>query len=120
MENKFKCDCDCLHENEVKLAKSVIKKTKEINILCNFFKAFADNTRLKIMCVLDNVKQMCVCDIAVSLNMTKSAISHQLRYLKEAMLIKSNKLGKEVFYSLADDHVKTIFEMGIEHIKEMN
>ena len=63
---------------------------------------------------------MCVCDIAVSLGMTKSAISHQLKFLKENKLIKSEKYGKEIFYSLADEHVKDIFEKGLEHLEELN
>jgi ArsR family transcriptional regulator len=61
---------------------------------------------------------MCVCDLAALLNMTKSAISHQLRYLRQANLVKPRRQGKEVFYSLADDHVKEIFEKGLEHIRE--
>lgn len=118
-KNECKCDCSCIHEEKMMLAKSALEKFRIFSELENFFKTFADNTRLKIMCVLDEVGSMCVCDIAVALNMTKSAISHQLNYLKKANLIKSSKKGKEVFYSLADEHVKDIFEMGVEHLQEI-
>ena len=120
MENKNKCDCLCLHESHVKEAKISLKKTKIFDNLSVFFKTFADATRLKIICVLDSVGSMCVCDIAVSLSMTKSAISHQLKFLKDNKLIKSSKKGKEIFYSLADEHVKDIFEKGLEHMEELN
>lgn len=120
MENKNKCDCACLHESHVVEAKSGIDKVKIFDELSQFFKTFADETRLKIICALDGVGNMCVCDIAVALQMTKSAISHQLKFLKENNLIKAKKSGKEIFYSLADEHVKSIFEMGIEHLKEID
>ena len=81
----------------------------------DFFKILGDSTRLRILCALDN-EEMCVCDIANLLNMTKSSISHQLRILKEDMLVKSRKLGKEVYYSLNDEHVKMVLEIAIEHI----
>lgn len=119
MENK-NCDCSCLHEHNVIDAKKSIEQIKIFNKMSNFFKTFADETRLKIICALDSVKSMCVCDIAVTLNMTKSAISHQLKYLRENKLIKSEKRGKEIFYSLADDHVQYIFEMGLNHLGELD
>lgn len=112
------CDCKPIYEDKKNLAVEALKRTEIFMELENFFKVFSDSTRLKILTVLDSVDSMCVCDIAVALNMTKSAISHQLKYLKESSLIKSQKAGKEVFYSLADDHVKDILEKGIEHLKE--
>lgn len=120
MENKNVCDCSCLHESHVVDAKSEIDKVKIFDTMSRFFKTFADETRLKIVCALDGVGSMCVCDIAVALQMTKSAISHQLKFLKESNLIKSQKFGKEIFYSLADEHVKIIFEMGLEHLQEID
>ena len=119
MENKYVCDCECIHKEKTKQAKSSLKKFKHTDHLIKFFKSIADETRLKILCVLDEVETMCVCDIAVTLNMTKSAISHQLKYLKDCKLIKSTKQGKIVFYTLADEHIREIFEMGREHIEEM-
>lgn len=119
MENKNICDCTCLHESHVSQAQSAIEKVEIFDKLSTFFKTFADVTRLKIICALDEVGSMCVCDIAFALQMTKSAISHQLKFLKDNKLIKSEKNGKEIFYSLADEHVKTIFEMGLSHLGEL-
>ncbi|HHU74808.1 MAG TPA: helix-turn-helix transcriptional regulator, partial [Clostridiales bacterium] len=85
--------------------------------LADFFKVFGDSTRIKILWALDR-EDMCVCDLAVLLGMTKSAISHQLKTLRQARLVKYRKKGKVVIYSLADDHVKNILEVGFEHIGE--
>ena len=86
-------------------------------ILRNFFKVFGDVTRLKLLSVLFH-SEMCVCDLAKTLNMTQSAISHQLRILKQMKLVKNRREGKTVFYSLADGHIKTIINQGMEHIQE--
>lgn len=112
------CDCVCIHEKETTKAIAELDKFREIDDVCEFYKNFSDSTRLKIICILDKLKRMCVCDVAVALNMTKSAISHQLKYLKDNNLIVSEKIGKIVFYSLADKHVKDIFEIGIKHVRE--
>ena len=85
--------------------------------LSGFFKVFGDATRIKILCILLQ-SEMCVCDLAQTLNMTQSAISHQLRMLKQMKLVKSRREGKTVFYSLADGHIKTIVNQGMEHIRE--
>ena len=85
--------------------------------LAELFKVFGDPTRIRLMSVLLG-EEMCVCDIAEALGMNQSAVSHQLRVLKNAKLIKNRKDGKQVFYSLADDHVSTILAMGLEHIEE--
>lgn len=85
--------------------------------LAELFRIFADSTRIKILYVLFEA-EMCVCDIAECLNMTQSAISHQLRLLKQSKLVKFRREGKTVFYSLADDHVRTIIGMGMEHLCE--
>ena len=87
--------------------------------LAELFKVFGDSTRIKILWALDEA-EMCVCDIAFLLNMTQSAISHQLRVLKQAELVKSRREGKIVFYSLEDEHVKQIFDQGLIHILEEN
>ncbi|NLM06710.1 MAG: helix-turn-helix transcriptional regulator [Tissierellia bacterium] len=86
--------------------------------LAELFKTFGDTTRIKILYVLEKAEEICVNHIAESLNMSQSAISHQLRVLKDYKLIKSRREGKHVFYSLADDHVLTIMEQGYEHIEE--
>jgi len=111
------CDCDVIHASVVEKVKKKMPDEGELYDLSDFFKVLGDSTRVKIMWALDE-SEMCVCDIAVLLNMTKSAISHQLRSLKQANLVKYRKEGKIVFYSLSDDHVKDIFEKGLEHIRE--
>ncbi|MBU3839744.1 MAG: metalloregulator ArsR/SmtB family transcription factor [Candidatus Ruminococcus intestinipullorum] len=90
---------------------------QELRLLADFFKVFADTTRIKILCVLFQ-SEMCVCDLAQTLNMTQSAISHQLRILKQMKLVTNRREGKTVFYSLADSHIETILNQGIEHICE--
>ncbi|MBP1926595.1 ArsR family transcriptional regulator [Sedimentibacter acidaminivorans] len=111
------CDCEVIHADVVDSVKKKMPEESELYDLSDFFKVLGDSTRAKIIWALDE-SEMCVCDIAVLLNMTKSAISHQLRSLKQANLVKYRKEGKIVFYSLADDHVKDIFEKGLEHIRE--
>lgn len=112
------CDSSChVHESVVERVKSRLPSDDLIYDLSELFKVFGDSTRTKILsCLL--VDEMCVCDIAECLNMTKSAVSHQLRYLRGARLVKPRRQGKEVFYSLSDDHVSSIFECGLSHIKE--
>lgn len=111
------CDCDVIHGDVVEEVKKRMPKEDDLYDLSDFFKVLGDSTRVKIIWALDE-KEMCVCDIAVLLNMTKSAISHQLRSLKQAELVKFRREGRVVYYSLKDDHVKDIFEKGMEHIKE--
>lgn len=118
-EEKLFCDCDVIHEDVVKEAKEEMPEDDLLYDLADFFKVFADSTRIKILSALEG-REMCVCDLAVTLNMTKSAISHQLRTLKAGDLVKYRKSGKNVYYSLKDDHVKSIIELGMEHIKEVN
>ena len=90
---------------------------EELQDLAEFFKVFGDATRVKILFVLLQA-EMCVCDLAAALSMTQSAISHQLRILKQNKLVKNRREGKSIFYSLADDHVRTIINQGREHIEE--
>lgn len=89
----------------------------ELYDLAELFKVFGDSTRIRILYVLFEA-EVCVCDLAAALNMTQSAISHQLKILKQNRLIKSRREGKSIFYSLADDHVRTIIAQGQEHIEE--
>ena len=89
----------------------------ELYDLAELFKVFGDSTRMKIICCLFE-HEMCVCDIAELINSTQSAVSHQLRVLKQAKLVKGRKEGKAVYYSLDDDHVRKIYEIGKEHIGE--
>lgn len=85
--------------------------------LAELFKMFGDSTRIRILFVLIE-KEMCVCDLANELNMTQSAISHQLRILKQSKLVKNRRDGKSIYYSLADEHVYTIMAQGLEHVEE--
>lgn len=110
-------DCDVLHDEVVEKVRGKMPEEDLLYDLADFFKVLGDSTRIRIIWALDE-NEMCVCDLAVLLNMTKSAISHQLRSLRQANLVKFRRQGKEVFYSLADDHVKEIFEKGLDHIKE--
>lgn len=110
------CDCNVIHEGLVEDAKSKMLDSEFISEISTFFKILGDNTRVKILFALDH-NEMCVCDIANVLNMTKSSISHQLSYLKDLNIVKSRKSGKEVYYSLDDEHVKEVFEVAISHIE---
>jgi ArsR family transcriptional regulator len=111
------CTCSTIHEDVVEKVKKLIPPEEALYDLAELFKVFGDSTRIKIICVLFE-SEMCVCDIAALLKMTQSAISHQLRVLKNARLVKYRKEGKVVYYSLDDKHVKQIFDQGLIHIKE--
>lgn len=111
------CDFICVHENVVNQVLKVMPKDQQLMDLADFFKIFGDPTRVRILYVLSQ-SQMCVCDIANLLQMGQSAISHQLRVLKQMRLVKSRREGKTVFYSLADGHIETILAQGMEHICE--
>ena len=116
--NEIEC-CEFIHAHE-EIVERVKKEMPEDEILydlAELFKIFGDSTRIKILYVLFE-SEMCVCDIAQLLNMTQSAISHQLRALKQSKLVKYRREGKTVFYSLADGHVRTIINQGMEHVAE--
>lgn len=112
-----RCDCEVIHEDIVKQVKEKMPEEEKLYDLAELFKVFGDSTRIKILWALDEA-EMCVCDIAALLSMTQSAISHQLRVLKQANLVKNRKEGKIVYYSLDDEHVKQIFDQGLIHINE--
>ena len=111
------CNCNVIHEDIVNKVREVIPEEETLYDLADLFKVLGDSTRVKILCVLFEA-EMCVCDIAALLGMTQSAISHQLRVLKQARLVKYKKNGKVVYYSLDDEHVKSIFDQGLIHISE--
>jgi len=111
------CDCDVIHGDIVKEVSKHMPREEDFYDLADMYKMFSDSTRIRILWALFS-EEMCVCDIAVLLGMTKSAISHQLKALRLANLVKYVKRGKEVYYSLTDSHVKDIFEMGFKHIHE--
>lgn len=111
------CNCTIIHEELVNKVKGCIPKEETLYDLAELFKVFGDTTRIKILCALFQA-EMCVCDMAALLGMTQSAISHQLRVLKQTRLVKFRKEGKVVYYSLDDEHVKQIFDQGLIHINE--
>lgn len=111
------CNCTIIHEDIVNKVKESIPEEETLYDLADLFKVLGDSTRIKILCALFEA-EMCVCDIAALLGMTQSAISHQLRVLKQARLVKYKKEGKVVYYSLDDEHVKSIFDQGLIHISE--
>jgi len=116
-ENIQCCEYMHAHEDIIEKVKKQMPGEEELYDLAELFKVFADSTRIKILYVLFE-SEMCVCDIAQLIEMSQSAISHQLRVLKQAKLVKFRREGKTVFYSLSDDHVRTMINQGIEHIKE--
>lgn len=117
MNNTEICDCEIIHEDIVKKVKSVFPKDEKLFDLADFYKIFGDTTRVKILYALDK-SELCVCDISALLGMSVSAVSHQLRALRDSDLVRTKRDGKIVYYSLADEHVKSILECGLEHIEE--
>lgn len=111
------CECNEIHEDLLKIVNDTMPEETELYDLAELFKVFGDSTRIRILFVLFEA-EVCVCDLAKVLNMTQSAISHQLRILKANKLVNSRREGKSVFYSLADGHVRTIIAQGREHIEE--
>ena len=111
------CDEYRVHPEILEKAKLEMPDEESLYDLAELFKVFGDSTRIRILYVLFE-SEMCVCDIAELLNMSQSAISHQLRVLKQARLIRSRREGKTVFYALADDHVRTLLSNGTDHINE--
>ena len=111
------CEFMHVHEQIVDRVEKVMSDEQQLLDLSEFFKVFGDSTRIKILYVLSQ-SEMCVCDIATLLQMGQSAISHQLRVLKQMRLVSFRREGKTVFYSLADSHIQTILDQGMEHINE--
>ncbi len=118
MENKSEsCSCNVIHKEVVENVKNKLPKEETLYDLAELFKVFGDSTRIKIICSLFE-SEMCVCDLSVLLNISQSAISHQLRVLKSARLVKFRRDGKVIYYSLDDEHIKQIFDAGLHHITE--
>ena len=111
------CETVEVHEDLLRVVEQTMPEETELYDLAELFKVFGDSTRIRILFVLSSA-EVCVCDLARVLNMTQSAISHQLRILKQNKLVKSRREGKSIFYSLADGHVSTIIAQGRDHIEE--
>ena len=116
MENINICDCNIIHKDVVNKALKSKPEREELERLSEVFKLLGDITRTQILWVLDK-NEMCVCDIANVLNMTKSSISHQLAILRNAGIVNFRREGKEVYYRLDDFHITNLYEIGIEHIE---
>ena len=114
---EFCCETHELHKERLELVNQLMPAETELYDLAELFKTFGDSTRIRILFVLFEA-EVCVCDLAQVLNMTQSAVSHQLKILKQSRLVKCRREGKSIFYSLADDHVRTIIAQGQHHIKE--
>ena len=112
-----KCNCNVIHSDVVERVKKSLPKEEVLYDLAEFFKVFGDSTRIKIICALFE-SEMCVCDLSALLKVSQSAISHQLKTLKAARLVKYRREGKVIYYSLEDTHIKHIFNDGLKHIKE--
>ena len=112
---KHICDCEMIHEETVENTRNRMREETEYLNLATLFKMFGDGTRVKILHALE-LNEMCVCDLAALLGMTKSANSHQLKALRLSYLVKSRRDGQVIYYSLADDHVKYILDIGFDHI----
>ncbi len=111
------CHCGVVHPEAVEAARAAIGDEDALLDLSDFFKVLGDSTRVRILTAL-SAGELCVCDLASLLSMTMSAISHQLRSLKQANLVRYRRAGKSVYYALSDDHVREILAMGLEHVRE--
>ncbi len=113
-----RCDCDVIHEEAVGRVRARLPDEEALCDLADLYKVFGDSTRIRILSAVDG-DELCVCDIAALLGMSKSAISHQLRLLRQAGLVRGRRDGKIVFYSLADEHVHGILDLGLVHLSEL-
>ena len=115
MEKQHICDCEVIHQPVVEATRKKMQEETDYQHLAALFKMFGDGTRVKILHALEQ-NELCVCDLASLLGMTKSAVSHQLKALRLSNLVKFRRDGQVVYYSLADDHVKYILDIGFDHI----
>ena len=119
MKEELLEQCDCMHEHK-ELREQILRDMpdeEQLGELAAFFKVFGDVTRVRILYTLLK-SEMCVCDLSETLKMTVSAVSHQLRILRQAHLVRYRRVGKTVFYALADDQVKTLLSQGLDHVRE--
>lgn len=111
------CDCNVIHEDAVRRVREAMPDEDPVYEVAELFKVFGDSTRARIICAL-NISELCVCDLSCILSMSQSAVSHQLRILKQARIVKNRRAGKVVYYSLDDDHIKQIFQVAFAHVME--
>jgi ArsR family transcriptional regulator len=111
------CGIDCLHEDAIGAVREQIPDDERILNLADMFKVISDSTRVKILAALD-ISELCVCDIALVVGLSQSAVSHQLRLLRQEHIVKNRRDGKTVYYSLADEHIMKILRISLTHISE--
>jgi len=111
------CEVSVIHYETVSRVREAMPDEDRLLDAAELFKVFGDSTRARIICALE-ISEMCVCDIAALLSMSSSAISHQLRILKQSRIVQSRRDGKIIYYSLADEHIKQLFDTAIEHLSE--
>lgn len=120
-EGKFKrleiCDCNVIHMDVVEQVRKQMPDEEPIYEVADLFKVFGDSTRAQIICAL-SISELCVCDLSALLDMSQSAVSHQLRTLKQARIVKNRRSGKVVYYSLDDEHIKALFHVAFDHVME--
>lgn len=117
MESEFTCNEKCIHYKKIKEVELTNPNDDCVIEMADMFKIFADSTRLKIICAIIN-EELCVCDLCELLGLNQTTVSHQLKTLRDSKLVKYRREGKQIFYSLKDNHVKQIISAGLEHIKE--
>ncbi|MDO9628537.1 MAG: metalloregulator ArsR/SmtB family transcription factor [Acholeplasmataceae bacterium] len=115
--NNYQCESIIIHDDAIKEVQKHLLNSYDLDRVSLLFKALSDPTRIKILFALEK-QELCVCDIAVILKMTQSAISHQLKTLRQADLVRPRKEGKTVFYKIADEHIHLIFSQALVHVKE--
>lgn len=118
VKNDDTCEIQLVHPKAVAKAKAGLPKAKDVSVASELLKAVADPTRMKILAALRAAGELCVCDIAAVVEMSESAVSHQLRLLREVNLVTARKEGRQVFYQLSDDHVSSILNCALEHARE--
>lgn len=116
-EVEDRCEERCIHEENVQAVQREMPTEETVQSLAETFKTLGDPTRIRMLFALMQ-REMCVCDLAALIGVTESAVSHQLRVLRSQKLVRYRREGKNLFYSLDDDHVTTLFAQGLEHVKE--
>ena len=117
IQDEEHCECSEIHQNTIEQVLDQMPDEDVLYDLAELFKVFGDSSRIRILFALYGA-DICVCDLAETLNMTQSAVSHQLKILKQSKLVNSRREGKQVYYFLADDHVRRIIAQGMEHVTE--
>lgn len=116
-DKEYLCSCNVIHDDIIKAARKEMEHEETMSEMAEFFKVFSDPTRLKIINAL-LLSEMCVCDLSALIGINQSSVSHHLKTLRAARVIKPRREGKVVYYSLCDDHINTIFKQGLTHVGE--